>query len=162
MSDSYTVLATVRSEEKGHRLVEPYQGTKSQEKVWFDVVEDIGRKGAFDNVVQSLNFDYVIHTASPYFLNPQDPEKDFLDPAMKGTLGILLSIKEYAPSVERMVFTSSSAAVLNPTAPEHHTTTYNESFWAPMTWDLALEPKSAYRASKVMITPIPPPPSLPH
>lgn len=150
-SDRYTVVATVRSEDKGRRLVESFQKTKNHANVSFVVVEDIIHEGAFDKAVQSdPPFNYVIHTASPYFLNPTDPERDFLSPAIKGTQGILRSIKAHAPSVKRVVFTSSSAAVLNPGAPEHHTTTYDESFWAPMTWEQALEPKNAYRASKVI------------
>jgi nucleoside-diphosphate-sugar epimerase len=91
-------------------------------------------------------FDYVVHTASPYHLNVRDPVKEFLDPAIKGTTGVLQSIKKYAPSVKRVVITSSSAAVLNPA---NHAEVYDESFWAPMTWDEAMIPRNTYRASKV-------------
>lgn len=114
------------------------------------MVEDIITPGAFGQAVQSdPPLDYVIHTASPYFLNPQDPQRDFLDPAMKGTTGLLTSVKEFAPTVKRIVFTSSSAAVLNPEGEKHHDTVYDEDYWAPMTWEKALVPKNAYRASKV-------------
>jgi len=91
-------------------------------------------------------FDYVVHTASPYHLNPQDPVKDFLDPAIKGTTGILHSIKAHAPTVKRVVFTSSSAAILNP---KDHAEVYDETFWAPITWEEALQPNTAYKASKI-------------
>lgn len=91
-------------------------------------------------------FDYVVHTASPYHLNPHDPVRDFLDPAIKGTTGILKSIKAHAPAVKRVVFTSSSAAILNP---KQHAEVYDETVWAPMTWEEALQPQNAYRASKV-------------
>jgi nucleoside-diphosphate-sugar epimerase len=145
----YTVVVTVRSEEKGRRLLNSYKGTKL-ERVSFVVVEDIVKEGAFDEAVKSdPPFEYVIHTASPYHLNPQDPVKDFLDPAIKGTKGLLRSVKAYAPTVKRVVFTSSSAAVLNPGGSEHHDTVYDETCWAPMTWGMALIPKNAYRASKV-------------
>ncbi len=50
-------------------------------------------------------------------MNVQDPIKDFLDPAIKGTKGILQSVRDYAPAVKRVVITSSSAAILNP--PNH-------------------------------------------
>jgi nucleoside-diphosphate-sugar epimerase len=93
-------------------------------------------------------FDYVVHTASPYHLNVKDPVKDFLDPAIKGTMGLLKSIKAYGPTVKRIVITSSSAAILNP---NKHAKVYDETYWASTTWEDAIEnpPKHAYRASKV-------------
>jgi nucleoside-diphosphate-sugar epimerase len=97
-------------------------------------------------VQSSPPFDYVIHTASPYHLNVQDPVKDFLDPAIKGTTGILKSIQLYAPEVKRVVITSSSAAIINP---GNHLEVYNESVWAPVTWEEAMLPQNTYRASKV-------------
>lgn len=157
-------MVTVRSEEKGQRILDSYQGA-SRENVSYVVVDDISKDGAFDEVIPSSTvlsrarsdssfqavksdppFDYVIHTASPYHLNPQDPVKDFLDPAIKGTMGVLRSIMVHAPTVKRVVFTSSSAAILNP---KQHARVYDETIWAPMTWEEALQPKSAYKASKV-------------
>lgn len=79
-----------------------------------------------------------------------DPVKDFLDPAIKGTTGILKSIKAYAPNVKRVVITSSSAAIINPWK---HERVYDESKWAPFTWEDALKPENAYPASKVSPTP---------
>lgn len=92
------------------------------------------------------NFDYVVHTASPVRFAPEDPVKDILDPAIKGTTGILKSIQAHAPSVKRVVITSSSAAVVNPFK---HEKSYNESNWAPFTWEDALKPENTYPASKV-------------
>jgi nucleoside-diphosphate-sugar epimerase len=98
----------------------------------------------------SVPFDYVVHTASPYHLNVQDPVKDFLDPAVKGTTGLLKSIKQYGPTVKRVVITSSSAAILNPDNPAK---IYDETYWAPTTWEEAIEnpAKHAYRVSKVCV-----------
>ena len=64
----------------------------------------------------------------PYHLNVQDPVKDFLDPAIKGTTGLLKSIKENAPTVKRVVLTSSSAAVLTPM---NHAKIYDETCGSP-------------------------------
>jgi nucleoside-diphosphate-sugar epimerase len=98
-------------------------------------------------VVQSdPPLDYVVHTASPYRITFDDPVKDCLDPAIKGTTGILKSIHAYAPTVKRVVITSSSAAMLSP---PNHPKVYNESCWADVTWEQAMEPAEAYRASKV-------------
>lgn len=91
-------------------------------------------------------FEYVIHTASPYKTKWDDPIKDCLDPAIKGTTGILKSIHAYAPTVKRVVITSSSAAVLKR---ENHPKSYDESSWSEVTEEQALDGKNTYRASKV-------------
>jgi nucleoside-diphosphate-sugar epimerase len=91
-------------------------------------------------------FDYVLHTASPFHFNVQDPVKDFLDPAIKGTTGILHAIKAHAPEVKRVVITSSFAAIVNP---KQHPKVYNEENWNPVTWEEAMDPSNVYRASKV-------------
>lgn len=91
-------------------------------------------------------FDYVVHTASPYQLFWADPQKDCLDPAIKGTRGLLESLYNHAPAVKRVVFTSSSAAIINP---PKHPEVYDESSWCKITWKKALDPEHTYRASKV-------------
>ena len=53
--------------------------------------------------------DVVIHTASPYVINVKDPQRDLVDPAVKGTLNVLRAAK--AAGVRRVVLTSSMAAI---------------------------------------------------
>lgn len=103
--------------------------------------------GAFDNAVQTQPpFDSVIHAASPFHFKSKDYQKEILDPAIKGTVGILRSIKAHAPSVKRVVITSSMAAVLNWDNPPD---LYEESTWNPITYDQALTgPIFAYLGSK--------------
>ncbi|KAI0551811.1 hypothetical protein F4679DRAFT_572111 [Xylaria curta] len=142
----FQVVVTARSEEKGKRIVESVE----PRQLSYVVVEDIVKEGAFDHVFQSqAPFHYVVHTASPYHLGAQDPVKDFLDPAIKGTTGILKSIKSYGSSVKRLVITSSSGAILNP---DKHAKVYDETYWAPVTFEDAINnpAKNGYRASKVL------------
>lgn len=75
--------------------------------------------------------------------------KDFLDPAIKGTTGILKAIKAYAPSVKRVVITSSFAAIVNS---KQHPKVYSEKEWNPVTWEEAMDHANVYRASKVRLT----------
>lgn len=130
------------------------------------IVKDVAQDGAFDEVRHDLligrsclcidtprqavksdpPFDYVLHTASPFHFNVQDPVKDFLDPAIKGTTGILKAIKAYAPTVKRVVITSSFAAIVNP---KQHPKVYSEKEWNPVTWEEAMDHANVYRASKV-------------
>ncbi|KAI0419614.1 hypothetical protein F5X98DRAFT_362372 [Xylaria grammica] len=142
----FQVVVTARSEEKGKTIVESVK----PHQLSYAVVEDIAKEGAFDHVFQTqAPFDYVVHTASPYHLNVQDPVKEFLDPAIKGTTGVLRSIKAHGPTVKRLVITSSSAAILNP---GNHPDVYDETCWAPTTYEDAINhpDKNGYRASKVL------------
>jgi dihydroflavonol-4-reductase len=52
----------------------------------------------------------VFHTASPYVIQVDDPQRDLVDPAVSGTLGVLRACAA-APDVTRVVLTSSMAAV---------------------------------------------------
>ncbi|KAH6612815.1 hypothetical protein B0J18DRAFT_441124 [Chaetomium sp. MPI-SDFR-AT-0129] len=145
LEEGFDVVVTVRSQEKGQRVVKSVDETVGK-KVSFVVVEDIAQDGAFDEAVKSdPPFEYVIHTASPYQTKWEDPVKDCLDPAIKGTTGILKSIHAYAPTVKRVVITSSSAAILKR---ENHPKSYNESSWSEVTEEQALDGRNTYRASK--------------
>lgn len=86
---------------------------------------------AFDQaVISEPSFEVVIHTASPVHLQATDMKQEFLDPgeyrlsstfafgtlsdrhyiAIIGTTAILKAIKKSAPTVKRVVITSSFAA----------------------------------------------------
>jgi nucleoside-diphosphate-sugar epimerase len=163
MPPRFNVVTTVRSQTKGDWILKAHPGL-SQEKLSYAVVEDIAKEGAFDEVYISLSlfvsmgqlltdkvvkttpFDYVIHTASPFHFKFSDPVKEILDPAIKGTEGILKAIKASAPTVKRVVITSSFAAIVN----VPHKQLYDESVWNPVTWEEAIKDKAlTYRASKV-------------
>ncbi|KAK4121483.1 NAD(P)-binding protein [Parathielavia appendiculata] len=144
----FDVVVTVRSQEKGQRILESIDETL-RKRTTFVVVDDVAKEGAFDEAVQSNPpFDFVIHTASPYRFTFDDPVRDCLDPAIKGTTGILHSIHAHALTVKRVVITSSSAAMLSPA---NHPKVYDESCWADITWEQAMNPHETYRASKVRV-----------
>jgi dihydroflavonol-4-reductase len=54
--------------------------------------------------------DAVLHLASPYAIDVRDPQRDLVDPAVKGTLAMLRAAAA-SPRVRRVVLTSSLAAV---------------------------------------------------
>jgi dihydroflavonol-4-reductase len=54
--------------------------------------------------------DYVMHTASPYALDVEDPQRDLVEPAVTGTHAVLEACKR-AEGVRRVVVTSSMAAI---------------------------------------------------
>lgn len=147
---SHSVVTTVRSLEKANKIKEGHpEATKDQ--LDFTLVEDISRPDAFANaVVSDPPFEAVIHTASPFHFNATDVQRvglsrsnshlipcltcvqDYLDPAVNGTKGVLHAIKSKAPTVKKVVITSSFAAMINPTKgnwPEH---TYSEKDWVSL------------------------------
>lgn len=92
----------------------------------------------------------MIHTASPFHYNVEDNKRDLIDPAVNGTTGILKAIHKSAPSVKRVVITSSFAAMSRYTNPPR---VYTEEIWNDMTLEDALNstnPQMAYRASKTL------------
>jgi nucleoside-diphosphate-sugar epimerase len=151
LSRGFSVRSVVRSEAKAQQVLSDFPNWGS--KLDFGIVPDITSPGAFDQVVKSAPpFDIVIHTASPFLYRVISDNREFLDPAIKGTLEVLKSVKAHAPTVKRVVITSSCAAVVNfggnPIAAPKKV--YTEEDWNPTTWEGALTgtPNNAYQASK--------------
>ena len=97
------MVTTVRSNEKGQKILDNHPKV-SKDKLDFVIVEDIAKRGAFDDAVQSKPpFEIIIHTASPFHFNTTDTKKELLDPAVIGTTGILESTKKHAPTVKCVV-----------------------------------------------------------
>jgi len=72
---------------------------------------NLSREDAFNEAVQGV--DGIIHLASPFFLDAKDMEKEIFEPAVSGTVSLLTAVKNLAPSVKRVVITSSVSAVLD-------------------------------------------------
>jgi nucleoside-diphosphate-sugar epimerase len=151
LSRGWSVRSVVRSQAKADQVAADFPNMTSQ--LDFGIVPDITAPGAFNEVVKSSPpFDTVIHTASPFLYRVINDNREFLDPAIKGTTEVLKSVKAFAPSVTRVVITSSCAAVVNFAAPP--TTSppkiYTEEDWNPTTLEQALSgpPNTAYQASK--------------
>ncbi|MCJ1471162.1 methylglyoxal reductase (NADPH-dependent) gre2 [Pseudocyphellaria aurata] len=147
LARGHSVVTTVRSQQKAEWIKSAHPDT-SKDNLDFAIVEDISRPDAFDEaVISDPPFEVVIHTASPFHYNVTDVKKDLLDPAVIGTTGILKAIKKSAPSVRRVVITSSFAAIIDPKKLAGKT--YSEADWNPITEAEALEnPNNGYRASK--------------
>ena len=69
---------------------------------------DLLDPGAFDAAV--VGCEYVMHIASPFVLDVEDPQRDLVDPAVNGTRSVLESVSR-AGGVRRVVLTSSFAAM---------------------------------------------------
>lgn len=80
------------------------------------VAADLVDPGAFDAAV--TNCELVVHTASPYTLDAKDPQKDLVDPAVRGTVSALEACVA-AKTVRRVVLTSSMAAITDEPDPSY-------------------------------------------
>ncbi|KAI1770652.1 putative NADPH-dependent methylglyoxal reductase GRE2 [Hypoxylon cercidicola] len=113
LEEGHSVRAVVRSQSKVDMLKKTFSKYVDTPQLDFAVVPDITAPGAFDSALESTpSFDIVLHTASPFSLRPIKSSA-YLDPAIKGTTEVLEGITRVAPSVKRVVVTSSFAAVFN-------------------------------------------------
>ncbi|KAG8928935.1 methylglyoxal reductase (NADPH-dependent) gre2 [Tulasnella sp. 418] len=103
----YSVVGTVRSEEKGVYLRTLFK--EHGDSFSYTIIEDIEKDGAFDEAVRGI--DAVEHTASPFHFRADDPQ-ELIRPAVKGTVNVLESIKNHGPSVKRVVITASTACIM--------------------------------------------------
>ncbi|KAJ5584659.1 NAD(P)-binding protein [Penicillium hispanicum] len=147
LARGHSVVTTVRSQNKGDAILRAHPEL-TKNRLDYAIVEDMAKLNAFDDaVVSEPPFEAVIHTASPYHFHAKDA-KELLEPAINGTTGILKSVQKLAPSVQRVVVTSSFAAINNVYA-KGLGKTYSEADWCPITEEQANDnPGNAYRASK--------------
>nr|7XPM_A Chain A, A64 [Escherichia coli] len=148
LEQNYKVIGTVRSQEKADKLIKQFNNNPN---LSFEIVPDIANLDAFDEVFKKhgKEIKYVIHTASPVHFGTTDYEKDLLIPAVNGTKGILESIKKYAPdTVERVVITSSFAAIMDLNKQSDSSVIFTEKSWNPVTWENAQNAITAYCGSK--------------
>ena len=106
LARGHRVRATVRNPDK-HAELAHLRALPGAERLEL-VAADLQRPGAFDAAVAGA--DAVLHMASPYVLDAADPQKELVDPAVNGTRNVLRSCAR-APSIRRVVVTSSMAAV---------------------------------------------------
>ncbi|KAL1881394.1 hypothetical protein VTK73DRAFT_4154 [Phialemonium thermophilum] len=150
LKKGHSIVTTVRSEEKAKKIREAYPD-KTQDQLAIVIVPDIAQPGAFDEAVKIPGLEVVLHTASPFHFKAKDPKTELIDPAVNGTTGILKAIVKSAPSVRRVVITSSFAAIMDEAHLSDPNVTYTEKSWNPVTIDeIHRSPATAYRASKTL------------
>lgn len=127
LEDGHTVRATVRDPEKPnglehlHALAARHPGKLSLHRA------DLLEPGSFTSAVQGCHL--VIHTASPFLLGTiRNPEQQLVRPALEGTRNVLSAVDE-APSVARVVLTSSVAAIFGDNADMLGKDCFTEADW---------------------------------
>ncbi len=115
LEQQHDVRGTVRSLGKEKELAH-LRGLPGAAQRLELVEADLLTDGAFD--AAAAGCDAVIHTASPYVLNANDPQKDLVDPAVKGTRNVLAACRK-AATVRSVVLTSSMAAITDEPESDH-------------------------------------------
>ena len=109
---NYSVRCVVRSQSRADELLANpvIMRLSPNHSLCFTVVPDFTAKGAFHQSLQGVS--YVIHVASPVpGPGKTDWERDLIEPAVKGTTGLLTSADE-TPGIRRIVITSSVAGII--------------------------------------------------
>lgn len=109
LQQGYTVNATLRNLNDPTKTEHLLALSGAKERLHL-FEANLLQEGSFDSAIHGCVG--VFHTASPIILGSDDPQAEVIDPAVKGTLNVLASCAK-APSVKRVVLTSSTAAVMH-------------------------------------------------
>lgn len=146
LTSGYQVRGTIRST-SAIPSIQAAQGALAS-NLSFSIITDLTLPGALDEALDGVSG--VIHTASPFVLNPKDNETDLLKPAIEMTTSVLAAAANQS-SVKRVVITSSFASILDMNGGNRPGYKYSEKDWNPATYEeAAASPNGAfaYCASK--------------
>lgn len=108
----YAVRGTVRETAKANAAATAIAGTGAGTAQLSFASADLTRDGGWDGVMNDA--DYVLHTASPFPMEqPANPD-ELIVPAREGTLRVMQAA--HRNGIRRVVLTSSTVAVMYPTA----------------------------------------------
>lgn len=108
LQSGHTVHAVIRNpkdKSKTAHLIKLLENTKGDLKFF---AGDLLEPGSYEASMEGCELIY--HTASPFTTDVKDPQKELIDPAVKGTANVLNSANNVS-SVKRVVVTSSCAAI---------------------------------------------------
>ncbi|CAI8583368.1 unnamed protein product [Vicia faba] len=140
----YTVRATVRDPSNPNKVDHLIKLDGAKERLQL-FKADLLEQGSFDSAIEGCHG--VFHTASPVRFVVDDPQAELIDPAVKGTLNVLKSCAK-SPSVKRVVFTSSNAAVAYNTRPKNPGVIVDETWFSDP--DFCRESQLWYILSKTL------------
>ncbi|GAB5539782.1 MAG: aldehyde reductase [Salibacteraceae bacterium] len=108
LEEGLTVHAAVRNPNKKEKYAHlDAIANKSTGSIKY-FATDLLNEGSYAEAMNGCELVY--HTASPFTLDVKDPQKQLIDPAVKGTTNVLDQANQTA-SVKRVVVTSSCAAI---------------------------------------------------
>ncbi|KAL6814398.1 hypothetical protein J3E69DRAFT_370796 [Trichoderma sp. SZMC 28015] len=103
----HRVRVAVRSQEKSQLIKELYPS--AADKIEYAVVPDMSQPAAYQDALKGVS--YVFHLAGAMVDKGIELERDFVDPAVNGTLSILESAKK-EPSIRKVAIVSSFLSLM--------------------------------------------------
>lgn len=128
LEEGLTVHATVRDPTNEKKLAHLRKAEADAPGTLKFFHADLVEPGSFRDAIEGCAV--VVHTASPFKLQVDDPYKDLVKPAEDGTRNVLESVNEVS-SVTRVVLTSSCAAIYGDNADLQSTPrgVFDEEVW---------------------------------
>lgn len=108
LDEGITVHAAVRNPDNKNKIAHLDNLAEKSEGSIRYFKSDLLEEGSYAEAIKGCELVY--HTASPFTLSIKDPQKDLIDPAVKGTANVLNEATR-SKSVKRVVVTSSCAAI---------------------------------------------------
>lgn len=108
LAEGLTVHAAVRDPGRKEKLAHLDEAAARLPGTIRYFAADLMQPGSYTEAMAGCQV--VFHTASPFVLGVNDPQKDLVDPAVNGTRSVLESANA-VESVQRVVLTSSCAAI---------------------------------------------------
>jgi nucleoside-diphosphate-sugar epimerase len=108
LDEGITVHAAVRNPDNKEKLAHLDEAAKNAKGSIKYFKSDLLTEGSYAKAMEGCEL--VFHTASPFTTDVKDPQRDLIDPAVKGTANVLETANKTA-TVKRVVVTSSCAAI---------------------------------------------------
>lgn len=108
LDEGITVHAAVRNPDNQKKVAHLNKLAKETGGTIKYFKSDLLEDGSYIKAMEGC--EVIFHTASPFVVDVKDPQKDLMDPAVKGTENVLQSANQ-TPSVKKVVVTSSCAAI---------------------------------------------------
>jgi dihydroflavonol-4-reductase len=108
LAEGMTVHAAVRNPNNKDKLAHLEKLAESSRGAIRYFKSDLLEKGSYAEAMEGCEL--VFHTASPFTTNVKNPQRELIDPAVKGTQNVLEQANTIT-SVKRVVLTSSCAAI---------------------------------------------------
>ncbi|CAN6635365.1 NADPH-dependent methylglyoxal reductase Gre2p [Trichomonascus vanleenenianus] len=148
--NAFKVLALVRSEAKGKEVLR-VAGSNAK-NFTIEQIEDISKDNAYDELLKNHpEITKVLHAASPLQLEKfADKHQELIDVAIRGTINLARSAKQYAPQLDQFVFLSSYLTMDagGSNEPERVNRIIDETSWNNLTVKDATNLSIAYTVSK--------------
>lgn len=108
LDNGLTVHAAVRNPDNHKKIAHLKEAAENSKGSIRFFAADLLKEGSYKAAMEGCELVY--HTASPFSTTVKDPQKELIEPAVKGTANVLNTANEVS-SVKRVVVTSSCAAI---------------------------------------------------